>query len=95
MANFAIFLFFTPFSPLSFSHSPPSPPLACIFFLKVLQYNTKKRYKLIHNTTYREQMLNEKIDYAKYLTWFFENYPKSDKLTREHQKNDDFWAQFK
>ena len=40
-------------------------------------------------------MLSDKIDYAKYLTWFIENYPQSAKVTREKQKNDAFWAQFK
>lgn len=43
----------------------------------------------------RERMLSEKIDYAKFLTWFIENYPESQKQTRENQNNDAFWAQFK
>ena len=43
----------------------------------------------------REKMLSEKIDYAKYLTWFIENYPASQQETRENQNNDAFWAQFK
>ena len=43
----------------------------------------------------REHMLSEKIDYAKYLTWFIENYPASQQETRENQNNDAFWAQFK
>lgn len=43
----------------------------------------------------RAKMLSEKIDYAKYLTWFIENYPISAKQTKENQKNDAFWAQFK
>ena len=47
------------------------------------------------NTAHREKMLREKIDYAKYLTWFIENYPASAEQTRENQKNDAFWAQFK
>ena len=46
-------------------------------------------------TSRRENMLSDKIDYAKYLTWFIENYPQSAKVTREKQKNDAFWAQFK
>ena len=45
--------------------------------------------------TRREQMLHDKIDYAKYLTWFIENYPDSAKQTRENQGNAAFWAQFK
>ena len=43
----------------------------------------------------REKMLNDKIDYAKFLTWFIENYPDSQQQTRENQNNDTFWAQFK
>lgn len=43
----------------------------------------------------RERMLSEKIDYAKFLTWFIENYPGSQQQTRENQNNDAFWAQFK
>lgn len=43
----------------------------------------------------REKMLSEKIDYAKFLTWFIENYPDSQKLTKSNQNNDVFWAQFK
>ena len=43
----------------------------------------------------REQMLHDKIDYAKYLTWFIENYPQSAKQTKENQNNKDFWNQFK
>ena len=43
----------------------------------------------------REQMLRDKIDYAKYLTWFIENYPQSAKETKEKQEDTSFWAQFK
>ena len=43
----------------------------------------------------REKMLNEKIDYAKFLTWFIENYPDSQQQTRDNQQNNAFWAQFK
>ena len=43
----------------------------------------------------RERMLSEKIDYAKFLTWFIENYPASQQQTRENQENADFWMQFK
>lgn len=43
----------------------------------------------------REKMLSEKIDYAKFLTWFIENYPASQQETRENQENAAFWAQFK
>ena len=43
----------------------------------------------------REKMLSEKIDYAKFLTWFIENYPDSQQQSRDNQQNDAFWAQFK
>ena len=46
-------------------------------------------------TARREKMLSEKIDYAKYLTWFIENYPTSQQQTRDNQENVTFWAQFK
>ena len=45
--------------------------------------------------TRRQKMLSDKIDYAKYLTWFIENYPTSAKQTKENQENADFWTQFK
>lgn len=41
----------------------------------------------------REQMLSEKIDYAKFLTWFIENYPSSAKEAKN--ANEEFWKQFK
>ena len=31
-------------------------------------------------------MLRDKIDYAKFLTWFIENYPQSARQTRENQE---------
>jgi hypothetical protein len=40
-------------------------------------------------------MLSEKIDYAKFLTWFIEEYPQSVKETKEKQEDTSFWAQFK
>ena len=52
-----------------------------------------ERHEIFHAR--REQMLHDKIDYAKYLTWFIENYPDSAKQTRENQGNAAFWAQFK
>ena len=53
----------------------------------------EERHELFHAR--REQMLHDKIDYAKYLTWFIENYPSSAKQTKENQNNKDFWNQFK
>ena len=45
----------------------------------------------------REKMLSEKVDYAKFLTWFIENYPQSAEQTRisNETKDEKFWAQFK
>lgn len=45
----------------------------------------------------REKMLSEKIDCAKFLTWFIENYPKSADETKKANENGDteFWKQFK
>ena len=40
-------------------------------------------------------MLRDKINDAKYLTWFIENYPQSAKETKDNQHNDTFWEQFK
>lgn len=42
---------------------------------------------------HRKKMLSDKIDYAKFLTWFIENYPQSAKQAKEADKN--FWLQFK
>lgn len=43
----------------------------------------------------REKMLSEKIDYAKFLTWFIENYPSSAKEAKGKNADDAFWKQFK
>jgi predicted glycosyltransferase len=40
----------------------------------------------------RRKMLSEKIDYAKFLTWFIENYPESHKIMTE---NPDYQYNFK
>ena len=50
--------------------------------------------KALYNAR-RAKMLSEKIDYAKYFTWFIENYPNSQQQTRENQENIAFWEQFK
>ena len=41
----------------------------------------------------RQKMLSEKIDCAKFLTYFIENYPQSMEETRK--ANDEFWKRFK
>jgi predicted glycosyltransferase len=40
----------------------------------------------------RQKMLSEKIDYAKFLTWFIENYPEGKKIM---QQNADYQYNFK
>ncbi len=41
----------------------------------------------------RAEMLSEKVDYAKFLTWFIENYPASAEETRNADQ--EFWEKFK
>ena len=41
----------------------------------------------------REKMLSEKVDYAKFLTWFIENYPQSVEETK--RGGAEFWKRFK
>lgn len=41
----------------------------------------------------RNQMLSDKVDCAKFLTWFIENYPSSVEATRKADEN--FWKKFK
>lgn len=41
----------------------------------------------------RAKMLSEKVDYAKFLTWFIENYPESVVETKKADK--EFWKKFK
>ena len=40
-----------------------------------------------------QTMLSDKIDCAKFLTWFIENYPSSADQTRN--ANEAFWSKFK
>lgn len=60
---------------------------------QLVAMSTEERKHLF--TVRREKMLSEKIDYAKFLTWFIENYPNSQHQTLEKQENNDFWNQFK
>lgn len=41
----------------------------------------------------REKMLSDKIDCAKFFTWFIENYPQSAEQTRKADA--EFWKRFK
>ena len=46
-------------------------------------------------TTRRQKLLDEKIDYTAFLTWFIENYPSSAKEAKGRDADDVFWKQFK
>ena len=41
----------------------------------------------------REKMLSEKVDYAKFMTYFIENYPQSVAETKH--ANEEFWKRFR
>ena len=45
----------------------------------------------------RAKMLSEKVDYAKFMTWFIEEWPKSAEETRKanETKDEKFWMRFK
>ena len=45
----------------------------------------------------REKMLSEKVDYAKFLTWFIEEWPKSGEAMKAAPKDagSEFWRRFK
>ena len=45
----------------------------------------------------REKMLSEKVDYAKFLTWFIEEWPKSGEAMKAAPKDagSEFWKKFK
>ena len=45
----------------------------------------------------REKMLSEKVDYAKFLTWFIEEWPKSGEAMKAAPKDagSEFWEKFK
>lgn len=45
----------------------------------------------------REKMLSEKVDYAKFLTWFIEEWPKSGEAMKAAPKDagSEFWKRFK
>ena len=45
----------------------------------------------------REKMLSEKVDNAKFLTWFIEEWPKSGEEMKPSPKDagSEFWSKFK
>lgn len=62
------------------------------FYKSIMYWLNESERKQICSVR-RERMLADKIDYAKFLTWFIENYPQSAKQAKEADKN--FWLQFK
>jgi len=60
---------------------------------KILKLTPEQRHAIYDAR--RQKMLSEKIDCAKFLTWFIENYPKSVAETKGKQADDEFWNKFK
>lgn len=67
------------------------PNQAESFFAKIEELLANPKLKEEWNRR-RRQMLNEKIDYSQFLTWFIENYPQSRDIMRE---NPDYQWRFK
>ena len=62
------------------------------FFASIERWlNTPNRKELC--AVRRTKMLKDKVDYAKFLTWFIENYPKSADETRSADSR--LWEKFK
>lgn len=81
-------------SPIRRSNGTPQPSGAEALYKTandLVALTAEQRHNLYDSR--RQQMLSDKIDYAKYLTWFIENYPQSQQLSRN--ANSDFWQQFK
>jgi len=73
---------------LGFGIKPAQPYELLSKIDELLKYqNLKAEFQ-----TRRQRMLSEKIDVAKFLTWFIENYPKSVKILKE---NPDYQYNFK
>ena len=43
----------------------------------------------------RQRLLQDKIDYTKFLIWYVENYSASVKEAKDEATNDEFWHSFK
>jgi hypothetical protein len=71
--------------------APGSVDQLCSRVEQLVSMPSEERHKLFQGR--REQMLNDKIDCAKFLTWFIEEYPSSATKTRAADKT--FWDRFK
>ena len=71
--------------------APGSVDTLCKRVEEIVEMKAKERK--VTFAARRERMLSEKIDCAKFLTYFIENYPKSLVETKQVDKN--FWKQFK
>lgn len=60
---------------------------------KILKLTPEQRHAIYDAR--RQKMLSEKIDCAKFLTWFIENYPKSVAEAKDKKSDDEFWNKFK
>ena len=58
---------------------------------ELINMDTEERKRVFHER--RDKMLADKIDYAKFLTWFIENYPASAEETRN--ADTEFWERFR
>lgn len=70
----------------------PCGPEALYEAVEKLMALTEEERKRVYGERVKK-MLEEKVDYAKFLTWFLENYPASAEATRKADKA--FWKQFK
>lgn len=70
----------------------PCGPEALYEAVEKLMALTEEERKRVYGERVKK-MLEEKVDYAKFLTWFLENYPASAEETKKADK--DFWKQFK
>jgi len=71
--------------------SPGSVDQLCSRVEELVSMPSAERTSLFQER--RQSMLSDKIDCAKFLTWFIENYPESVKQTREADNT--FWDKFK
>lgn len=58
---------------------------------ELINMDPEERKRVFHER--RDKMLADKIDYAKFLTWFIENYPASAEETRN--ADTEFWERFR
>ena len=58
---------------------------------ELVSMNAEERRRVFQER--RKMMLSDKIDCAKFLTWFIENYPESASLAQNADES--FWARFR